>query len=344
MKTRKRKNPIHKQRDLFGGETSVSREGKISAGSVPLDLSEDEFADLKETDEDLWQRIWDNNEPAREKFKQYFKGQEEWEAEYYKDGDGAGHCFETLHTDLGAMDTNTIWRENDEDLDELQRVLVEETGLADDFIHDQMMEHVNDTEAYDERTAEGDEYYAPHGSTVALHVGETERQIDALKYEVGLAEIVERLSDAELSSVVVESDLDNLFVGRGLRNQDHWAAVQRIRRGDPDAALGAMARETLEKDGVTITVSVDVWVYLTLDADKLRAIILEAIEPYLEGTKKLPKTVRGPETDNVVYRFPDGFYVADLPAPALKAEGRELGTCVGSHGYPERVRAGSTKI
>ncbi len=334
-----RENPYFKQRDLIEpGETRVSYSGGGSyKDMVPLDLPDEELLDLKENDPDAWQEIWDNNEAAREAFVKYFKGMEGWQTDYYLDGDGAGHYLEAVHGELGAMDASQVWTKHDEDLEELQKDLVEETGLADDFIHDQMMEHLLDTEAYEEGAAKGDEYRMPSSATAGLYVGDSEEQVESLKYNDVLEAIVEKLSDAELASVVCEADLEYAFERRTRAKFDHAAA-----RDGEDPDFGAAIRKELQEHGVTYGIHIPVWVYVTLSMEKLKAIVLEVVEPYLEGTKKLP--TKTPADDNKVYTFRDGFYVAELPASALRQEGRELGICVGSHGYPEKVRSGRTKI
>jgi hypothetical protein len=53
-----------------------------------------------------------------------------------------------------------------------------------------------------------------------------------------------------------------------------------------------------------------------------------------------------PSTDNIVWRGPDGFYVAELRPEQLPAEGKELGICVGNprYRYAERIKQKAIKV
>lgn len=73
---------------------------------------------------------------------------------------------------------------------------------------------------------------------------------------------------------------------------------------------------------------------------------LDSLKEEISNLRIQPSKLEGPEHDNIVYRFPDGFYVAELRANQLPAEGRRQGMCVGraDMGYIQNVIEGSTAI
>lgn len=108
-----------------------------------------------------------------------------------------------------------------------------------------------------------------------------------------------------------------------------------IQLEESDLKTIVIDREDIELYMGIIVKKVISWVY---NKTKLEAVWDEI----KRGSQKEPS----PETDNKVYEFKDGFYIAQLEPEDLRWEGAKLGICVGRKdmGYYEAVKNGRMAI
>jgi hypothetical protein len=294
-------------------------------------LSDDVIEEIEEEDDELFAKVAEADDEAREgriePIVKSLRGEAEWFVEYETEGDGLEGYQDVFQEWLHGADRIELFEEAMKALKEAGR----EIEFADEYLAmDRLDDVLRDPSAFEISTS--DSYY--FDAVYSLHLDYRDWEIDPSFWDFPLKEIEERAflygwprpSDAKL----INKEVDNASLS-GL-----------------DGVLAEMYEDHDVTSGMSMSVHMGIHILWNYDVSMIESDFVEVAEE-MGGTKPLGELIEksGKDVDDVVYDdLPDGFYVADLPAEALPMEGRKQGICVGRRdmGYIGRVQREEIKI
>lgn len=320
----RRRNPVVGGRhpDLFeAGETPMIMDWRVASrrelerAATEGTLPEEDLDEIEEEDPALWSALYDLDEKGREERVEAvvadLKSAAEWKIdnETNPNEDGFEIYQDYFQERLLDMETKKLLEAASDVVDSLEDYTVED-------LPDGIEEILRDPAMFDIETEDFDHYHNEKtGEVFWMDVRNLEESypIENMSEEAQKA-LASFRSEKDIKALEEAASNEGVYLHRGLKPKD--------------------LKEKYAEISYTVDAGKQIsWFY---DGDKLAEALanLELEEPEKENT------------DDVVYTFDDGFYVANLSADELPKEGRKQGICVGRRdmGYMDRVEAGDTAI
>lgn len=330
MKKAKRSNPrIFSHPDFFEGKDTdavvpLEQLSRNELARIPFEaFSEEELAIIEEDDPDLYEHLISGAEERRdaiiEKVSEWAREVAEREADYRTSEDASEW----------AVDSFQYWLAYNARLDHIIDYVNEELGEdLSDLDSDALEGILREPDLYEIKSEADANEYRQYSTLWQTFEHEASTEFDLIVNSIGadlfdlVKEFYPYLRDHESRKL-----LENAIENRGVY-LDISPIIDEIETGSHKGYRT-----------IDVTISIDVMHWAELNVAELQERLAEIF-------KKEKRIKRDEAEQDIVYKFEDGDYVADLRSDQLRTEGRMQRHCVGrpGMGYARKVDEGRIKI